>query len=150
MKLSKNLELSEAIRSETAKRIGISNMPTDEHIENLKVLAKNIFQPIRDHFKKPIRVSSGYRSKELNNALKGASATSQHMTGEALDIDNDGTSVSNLEIFQFIKDNLDFDTLIWEYGNDESPAWVHISYRNGRPQRNRVLKATKQGYIKYE
>ena len=83
MKLSKNLELSEAIRSETAKRIGINNMPTDEHIENLKVLAQNIFQPIRDHFKKPIRVSSGYRSKELNYALKGASKTSQHMTGEA-------------------------------------------------------------------
>jgi zinc D-Ala-D-Ala carboxypeptidase len=146
MKLSKNLELSEAIRSETAKRIGISNMPTDEHIENLKVIAQKIFQPIRDHFKQPIRISSGYRSKELNYALKGASKTSQHMTGEALDIDNDGTIISNLEIFQFIKDNLEFDTLIWEYGNDKSPDWIHVSYRNGRPQRNRVLKATKNGY----
>lgn len=150
MKLSKNLELSEAIRSETAKRIGINNMPTDDHIDNLKVLASNVFQPIRDHFKKPIRISSGYRSKSLNSALKGSSATSQHMTGEAIDIDNDGTSVSNLEIFQFIKDNLDFDTLIWEFGDDESPSWVHVSYRNGRNQRNRVLRATKQGYRSYE
>lgn len=146
MKLSKNLTLAEVVRSETAKRIGIDNSPSKEHLENLKVIAEKIFQPIRDHFKKPIHISSGYRSESLNKSLKGTSTTSQHMTGEALDIDNDGTSVSNLEIFQYIKDNLDFDTLIWEFGNEESPAWIHVSYRNGRPQRNRVLKATKNGY----
>jgi len=146
MKLSKNLTLAEVVRSETAKRIGIDNSPSEEHLDNLKTIAKEIFQPIRDHFKKPIHISSGYRSEILNSSLKGTSKTSQHMTGEALDIDNDGTSVSNLEIFQYIKDNLDFDTLIWEFGNDESPDWIHVSYRNGRPQRNRVLKATKNGY----
>jgi zinc D-Ala-D-Ala carboxypeptidase len=146
MKLSKNLTLAEVVRSETAKRIGIDNTPTEKHLDNLKTLAKEIFQPIRDHFKKPIHISSGYRSERLNSSLKGTSTTSQHMTGEAIDIDNDGTSVSNLEIFQFIKNNLDFDTLIWEFGNDESPAWIHVSYRANRPQRGRVLKATKNGY----
>ena len=146
MKLSKNLTLAEVVRSESAKRRGIDNTPTDEHLENLKLIAKEIFQPIRDHFKKPIHISSGYRSKELNNALKGASSTSQHMTGEALDIDMDGTSISNADVFEFIKENLDFDTLIWEFGNDENPDWVHVSHRANRNQRGRIFKATSDGY----
>ena len=104
MKLSENLDLSEVTRSESAKRNGISNTPTPEHIENLKALAENIFQPIRDHFKKPIRISSGYRSKELN-AKVGGSATSQHSKGQAIDLDNDGTDITNRQIFDFVKDN---------------------------------------------
>ena len=149
MKLSENLSLSEVIRSESAKRNGISNTPTPEHIENLKALAENIFQPIRDHFKKPIRISSGYRSKELN-AKVGGSATSQHSKGQAIDLDNDGTDITNRQIFDFVKDNLPFDQLIYEFGDDDNPNWVHISYNRNGQQRGQVLKAYKlNGQTKY-
>ena len=141
MKISEHLDLSELIRSESAKRNNILNMPTDEHIENLKLLAEKIFEPIREHFGIPIRISSGYRSKELNQKLNG-SLSSQHSKGQAIDIDMDGTSITNKQIFDFIKNNLEFDQLIFEFGNSNNPDWVHVSYN---PDRNRgqVLKAFK-------
>ena len=142
MQLSKNLVLAEVIRSETAKRKGISNMPTPEHIENFKKLAENVFQPIRDHFGVPIYISSGYRSKALNKAI-GGSLTSQHCQGEAIDIDMDGTSITNKQIFDFIKDNLVFDQMIWEFGTDKNPGWVHVSYESTGRQRKQILKAVK-------
>ena len=144
MQLSKNLSLAEVIRSETAKRNGISNVPTEEHIENFKKLAENVFQPIRDHFGIPIHISSGYRSKALNTAIKGSS-TSQHCSGEAIDIDMDATSITNKQIFDYIKDNLEFDQLIWEFGTDENPDWVHVSYESTGKQRKQILKAVKKG-----
>jgi len=143
MKISEHLELSELIRSESAKRNGLSNMPTLEHIENLKKLADKIFEPIRNYFCKPIRISSGYRSKELNAKIGGAN-TSQHSTGEAIDIDMDGTDITNKEIFDYIKKNLSFDQLIWEFGTDKNPDWVHVSYESNGKQRKQILKATKQ------
>lgn len=147
MQLSKNLSLAEVIRSESAKRRGIKNMPTPEHLENLKKVAEKIFQPIREHFGVPIHVSSGYRSKELNAAIKG-SATSQHCKGEALDLDMDGTSITNKQVFDFIKDNLPFDQLIWEFGDNNNPDWVHVSY--GPRNRKEVLRAVKvDGVTKY-
>lgn len=147
MQLSKNLSLAEVVRSESAKRRGIKNMPTPEHLENLKKLAEKIFQPIRDHFGIPIHVSSGYRSKELNAAI-GGSATSQHCKGEALDLDMDGTSVTNKQVFEFIKDNLPFDQLIWEFGDNNNPDWVHVSY--GSRNRKEILRAVKvDGVTKY-
>ena len=142
MELSKNLVLAEVIRSETAKRKGISNMPTPEHIENFKKLAENVFQPIRDHFGVPIHISSGYRSKALNKAI-GGSLSSQHCQGEAIDIDMDGTSITNKQIFDFIKDNLVFDQMIWEFGTDKNPDWVHVSYESTGKQRKQILKAVK-------
>ena len=142
MQLSKNLVLAEVIRSETAKRKGISNMPTPEHIENFKKLAENVFQPIREHFGVPIHISSGYRSKALNTAI-GGSITSQHCQGEAIDIDMDGTSITNKQIFDFIKDNLIFDQMIWEFGTDKNPDWVHVSYESTGKQRKQILKAVK-------
>ena len=143
MKLSKNLNLAEVTRSETAKRRKIDNAPTDEHIENLKILAANIFQPMRDHFGKPIYISSGYRSEALNKAIKG-SKTSQHCKGEALDIDNDNANngVTNRDIFEFIRDNLKFDQLINEFPVKGKPSWVHVSYSKTQ-QRNQILKAYK-------
>ena len=143
MKLSKNLNLAEVTRSETAKRRKIDNAPTDEHIENLKILAANIFQPMRDHFGKPIYISSGYRSEALNKAIKG-SKTSQHCKGEALDIDNDNANngVTNRDIFEFIRDNLKFDQLINEFPVKGTPSWVHVSYSKTQ-QRNQILKAYK-------
>lgn len=143
MKLSKNLSLAEVVRSETAKRLDIDNSPTKEHIENLKVIAEKVFQPIRDHFACPIHVSSGYRGEALNRAIRGAK-TSLHMTGQALDIDMDFTKVSNKDIFNYIKDNLEFDSLIWEFSNkDGTPKWVHVSYRDGK-NRNQILEAYKE------
>jgi zinc D-Ala-D-Ala carboxypeptidase len=153
MQLSTNLSLAEVTRSETAKRKGISNMPTAEHIENFKKLAINIFQPIREHFGKPILISSGYRSAELNKAI-GGSLSSQHCSGEAIDIDMDGTDITNAQIFNYIKDNLNFDQIIWEFGTDTNPDWVHVSFAANRSQRKQMLVAKKVNgkttYIPYK
>ena len=145
MNLSKHLTLQEMTRSSTAKRRGISNQPTEQHIENMKVLAEKIYEPIRRHFNSPIFISSGYRSAALNKATPGASKTSQHSTGEAMDIDQDnsGSKITNADIFYWIKDNLDFDTLIWEFGDDNQPSWVHVSYDTNGKQKGQVLKAKK-------
>lgn len=151
MKLSENLSLAEVTRSETAKRAGIDNTPTAEHIENFKKLAENIFQPIRKHFGKPIHVSSGYRSAALNKEIKG-SATSQHCSGEAIDIDMDASSdgITNKMVFDFIKDKLNFDQLIWEFGTETNPDWVHVSYESTGKQRKQILKAVRSnGKVSY-
>lgn len=143
MKLSKNLSLKEMTKSWTALRKGIDNTPTPEHIENMKVLAEKIFQPIREYFGVPIHISSGYRSEALNNAI-GGSKTSQHSKGQAIDIDRDGHSQpDNSDLFIFVKDNLDFDQMIWEFGTDDNPDWVHISYNPDGKQRNQLLVAYK-------
>lgn len=145
MQLSEHLSLSEVTTSGTAKRLGINNTPTQEHLENLKLVAKNIFEQIRTHFGKPIKVSSGYRSKALNEATPGASTTSQHSTGEALDLDQDGmnTGVTNKMVFDYIRKNLNFDQLIWEFGDANNPDWVHVSYESTGRQRKQILKATR-------
>ena len=146
MKLSEHLELSEVIRSESAKRNGISNMPTADHIENFKILATKVFEPIREHFGVPIRISSGYRSASLNKCV-GGSATSQHCSGEAIDIDQDATTITNKQVFDYVKDNLAFDQLI----NEFNYAWVHVSYKANGKQRGEVWEAYKEGKVtKYE
>lgn len=152
MKISAHLDLSEVIRSETAKRNGISNMPTPEHIDNFKKLAENIFEPIRKNFGVPIFISSGYRSKALNTAIKG-SLSSQHCQGEAIDIDMDGSSsgVTNKMVFDYIKANLNFDQLIFEFGTKDAPDWVHVSYESNGKQRKQILRAVKvSGQTKYK
>ena len=145
-KISEHLELSEVIRSEQAKRMGVSNMPTAEHIENFKKLAENVFEKIRNNFRVPIHISSAYRSEALNKAIKGSSS-SQHCKGEAIDIDMDGSSngVTNKMVFDYIYKSLEFDQLIWEYGNDSNPDWVHVSYSSSKPQRKQALKCTRVG-----
>lgn len=156
MNLSEHLSLKEVITSDTAKRLGISNQPTPEHLNNLKLVAEKIFEPIRNHFDKPIKVSSGYRSKELNSAIPGSSLTSQHCSGEALDLDQDDmpTGVTNKMVFEYIKNNLNFDQLIWEFGSDSNPDWVHVSYESTGKQRKQILKAVrnngKTSYIPYK
>ena len=144
MKLSAHLDLSEVIRSESAKRNGISNMPTEQHIANFKLLAENVFEPIRLHFNCPILISSAYRSIELNRVVKG-SLTSQHCTGEAIDVDMDGSTsgVTNKMVFDYIKDNLEFDQLIYEFGDSKNPDWVHVSYESTGKQRKQILKAVR-------
>ena len=155
MQLSEHLSLAEVTKSDTAKRRGVSNMPTEAHIANFKLLAENIFEPIRNHFGKPIFISSGYRSAELNKAIGGA-ASSQHCQGEAIDIDMDGRpgGVTNKMVFDFIKENLNFDQLIWEFGTDANPDWVHVSYESTGKQRKQILKAVRKGgattYVPYK
>jgi hypothetical protein len=145
MKISQNLSLSEVTRSDSAKRHGIDNTPTAEHLENFKLLAEKVFEPIRLHFGTPIHISSGYRSEALNKFIKG-SASSQHCKGQAIDIDMDGSSngVTNKMIFDFIKEKLDFDQLIWEFGTDSNPDWVHVSYSKAG-NRKQKLKAIRSG-----
>lgn len=144
MKLSANFTLAEAIRSDTAKRLGINNKPTAEHLKNLKVFSEKVLQKVRDYFGVSIYTSSIYRSKLLNEAIKGSSS-SQHCTGEAGDIDMDGSDdgVTNKMVFDYIKDHLEFDQLIWEFGTNENPDWVHVSYESTGKQRKQILKATR-------
>ena len=141
MKLSKNLTLKEVTKSDTANRLGIDNTPEDFDIKNLRAIAEEVFQPLRDHFGVPLFVSSGFRSKKLNKAI-GGSKYSQHMVGEALDIDADVYGrVTNRELFRFIKENLIFDQLIWEFGDDDTPNWVHVSYKDKGQNRKQVKRA---------
>ena len=154
MKLSKYVSLAEVTRSDTAKRKGISNEPTPEHLENLKTICEDVFDKVREHFGVPIYISSGYRSAALNKAI-GGSSTSDHNNGRALDLDQDGhgNGVTNMDVFKFIKDNLEFDQLIYEFGTDKNPDWVHVGYRNGA-NRKQVLRAIKEGgktkYVPYK
>jgi hypothetical protein len=145
MKISQHLNLAEVTRSDSAKRHGIDNTPTSEHLENFKLLADKVFEPIREHFGVPIFISSGYRSKALNSFI-GGSASSQHCKGQAIDIDMDGGNgeVTNRMVFDFIKTKLDFDQLIWEFGTDFNPDWVHVSFvKSGN--RKQKLKAVRSG-----
>ena len=151
MKLSDNLTLDECLKSNTALRLGIDNTPTEEHKQNLKIVAEKIFQPIREHFGKPIYVSSGYRSEALNDAI-GGSSSSSHCHGQALDLDQDNrnTGVTNKDVFDYILMNLEFDQLIYEFGDAINPAWVHVSY-NENKNRNKVLQAYREnGKTKYK
>jgi zinc D-Ala-D-Ala carboxypeptidase len=145
MQLSKYFTLAELTPSGTAKRLGIKNDPTPAHLECLKGLSVNVLDKIREHFGKPIWVSSGYRSKALNEVTPGSSATSQHCTGEAADLDQDGrgTGVTNKMVFDYIKDHLTFDQLIYEYGTDANPDWVHVSWESTGKQRKQVLRCTR-------
>ncbi len=144
MRISEHLSLAEVMISESAKRLGIDNTPSPTAMDNLRLLASEIFEPIRRHFGVPIHISSGYRSLELNKAI-GGSQTSQHCAGEALDIDMDGSpsGVDNKDIFEYIRKNLPFDQLIWEFGTDSNPDWVHVSYDSAGKQRRQILRATK-------
>ena len=139
-KISKHISYKEATGSNYAKRYGIKNKPSDEQVENMQLLAKDVFEPLREWVDAPIRVNSMFRSLELNSALKG-SKTSSHLKGEAMDITSMGGK-SNLEMFHYIKDNLCFDQLIWEFGNE--PKWLHVSFKK-EGNRQQVLVTKKQG-----
>ena len=149
MKLSDNFSLLELTKSQTAERKGIDNTPSPEHQENLKLLCTHILQPIRDHFERVVSVSSGYRSEALCTAI-GSKTTSQHAKGQAADFEIYG--LSNQELANYIKENLDYDQLILEYWTPESPnnGWIHCSY-NSEGNRKEYLRAYKnEGKTKYE
>ena len=143
MKVTEHVSYKEVTKSNTAIRKGIENIPSGEQMENIKLLCENIFEPLRKHVDGPIAINSLFRSVELNRAI-GGSSTSQHcaVNGAAMDIDDTLGRMSNAEMFNFIKDNLDFDQLIWEYGNEDNPDWVHVSYK-ARDNRKQILKCSK-------
>ena len=149
MKLSENFSLAEFTKSATAIRHGIDNIPGPRAIGKLQGLVDNVLQPLRDWHGKSIRVESGYRCPALNAAVRGAS-TSQHMDGEAGDIETKGDA-DNGKLFNYIRENLPFDQLIWEYGDDENPAWIHVSHRTDGENRGQVLRAFYKpgGGVKY-
>ena len=152
MKLSKNLSLAEVTKSTTAKRLGIDNTPDDWTTENLRKVAEHVFQPLRDAFGCPIYVSSGYRSPELNAAI-GGSKRSQHVEGRALDLDADVFGrCTNSQIFNWIRENLEFDQMVWEFGSGDNPDWVHVSFVYDGINRKRCLKACRddEGKVYYE
>ena len=139
--ISKYISWSEAVKSKTAEKHEIENTPNENQIQEMKKLAKNIFEPLRQWAGHPIRVNSFFRSPELCLKLK-SKATSQHTKGQAIDIDSLGNK-SNAELFNYIKDNLSFDQLIWEFGDDENPDWIHVSFVNENSNRGNILKAIK-------
>ena len=149
-KISKNITYKEAIHSNTAKRLGIENVPNDKQIANMFTIADMIFQPLRSYVGGPIKITSFFRSSELNRAI-GGSKSSQHCKGQAMDLDDVYGHKTNAEMFMYIRENLDFDQLIWEFGDEENPNWIHVSYVDKQKNRNRCLKAYKDnGKTKYK
>ena len=147
--ISKHISDKESVYSRTALRLSIDNTPTTQHKENMIKLAEEVFEPLRAYVGGPIKINSFYRSPELNKAI-GGSSKSQHCNGQAIDIDDTFGKMSNAEMYEFIKDHLDFDQMIWEFGDEENPNWVHVSYVSPQENRNRCLKAYKKnGKTKY-
>lgn len=136
MKLTDNFWLSEFTRSQTASRKGIENKPQGVQVDNLVMLCKHVLQPLRDWYDKRITINSGFRSLHLNKEIGGAKS-SQHLFGQAADID---TLNDNADLFFYIRHNLEFDQLIWEFGDHTNPAWIHVSFRKGE-NRGEVLRA---------
>lgn len=139
-KISEHISYSEAIKSQTGSRLGISNEPNEAQLKAMRLVAEKVFEPVRKALNRPVFISSFFRSEALNKKIGGAKG-SQHSKGEAIDIDVDGL---NDQIFYFIKNNLEFDQLIWEFGTTKEPDWVHVSYKE-TGNRKQVLRITKEG-----
>ena len=149
VKISKHISYKEATRSATALRLGIDNVPNQYELQNMEMVAKHVFEPLREAVDAPIKINSFFRCEELNKAI-GGSSKSQHCQGRAIDIDDVYGNVSNAFMYYYIKDNLDFDQLIWEFGTDHNPDWVHVSYIDADSNRKRCLKAVREnGKTKY-
>jgi hypothetical protein len=148
-KISKHVSYKEGVRSTTALRLGLNNNPSDDHLENMKLLSEKVFEPLRTFVNGPIRINSFYRGPELNKAI-GGSKKSQHCKGQAMDIDDTYGHMSNATMFNWIRKTLSYDQMIWEFGTKNNPDWVHVSYVSKEKNRNRCLKAYREnGKTKY-
>ena len=148
-RISKHISYYEAIKSNTALRLNIDNTPDAVSLSNMTGVAHNIFEPLRLWVGGPIKINSFYRCPKLNKAI-GGSKRSQHCEGRAIDIDDTFGYKTNAEMFYYIKDNLNFDQMIWEFGDDNNPAWIHVSFDSIDGNRGRLLKAIKEnGKSKY-
>jgi zinc D-Ala-D-Ala carboxypeptidase len=147
--ISKHISYREGVYSHTATRRGIENTPNNEQLDCMEKIADEIFEPLREWVGGPIKINSFFRCPELNKAI-GGSSKSQHCKGQAIDIDDTFHRASNAEMYHFIKENLDFDQIIWEFGDDDNPDWVHVSYVSPEDNRGRCLKAYRdKGKTKY-
>ena len=142
-KISEHISFKEATNSNTGNKLEITNKPTDDIIKNMELIAEQVFEKLRKWVKAPIRVNSFYRCEKLNTALRG-SLNSSHITGNAIDISSLGKK-NNGQMFEYIKENLDFDQLIWEFGDDKNPNWIHVSYKNKKDNRKQALRAKYRG-----
>jgi len=150
MKISEHVSYKEATYSQTATRNDINNDPNTEQLLAIKILADKLFEPLREWVGGPVKINSCFRSEELNKRIGGAES-SQHMcnNGSAMDLDDSYAYKTNAEMFFHIKDHLDFDQLIWEFGDNYNPDWIHVSYKKEGNRKN-VLKASKiNGKTKY-
>jgi zinc D-Ala-D-Ala carboxypeptidase len=139
--ISNHISYAEAIYSQTAIKNGIDNTPNQTELLAMRTVAAQVFEPLRHGIgDKPIAIDSFFRCAQLNNLIGGSSTTSQHMKGEAIDIRGLG-NITNKQLFDYIKTNLVFDQLIWEYGNGQQPDWVHVSYSSTH-NRKEVLRST--------
>ena len=150
-KISKHISWHEGTYSRTGERRDLDNTPNEEQLKCMKEVAVNLFEPLREWVGGPIKINSFFRGEPVNTAI-GGSTRSQHMKGQAIDIDDTFGHKTNAEMYYYIKDNLDFDQMIWEFGTDMNPNWVHISYVSEEDNRNRCLKAYKdeRGKTKYK
>ena len=147
--ISQHISYKEAVYSRTAIRLGIDNNPNDRQVLNMETIADEVFEALRMWVGGPIKINSFFRSPELNTAI-GGSTKSQHCHGQAIDLDDTYGRATNAEMYRFIKEHLDFDQMIWEFGDDDNPDWVHVSYVSSDKNRNRCLKAYKEnGRTKY-
>mgnify|MGYP003661411646 CR=1 FL=1 len=141
--ISNHISYKEGIHSNTAIRRGIDNTPDEKQLANMELIADEVFEPLRAYVGGPIKINSFFRSPELNTAI-GGSSKSQHCHGQAIDLDDTFGRMTNAEMYQFIKEYLDFDQMIWEFGDDENPNWVHVSYVSAEKNRKRCLLAYKE------
>lgn len=147
--ISKHISYKESVYSRTATRLNIDNNPNEYQMDNMEVIASELFEPLRSWVGGPVKINSFFRSPELNKAI-GGSTKSQHCHGQAIDLDDTYGRATNAEMYEFIKKFLDFDQIIWEFGDDDNPDWVHVSYVSEEKNRNRCLKAYKEkGKTKY-
>ena len=141
-RISKHITHKEAVHSNTALRLNLKNIPDDYQVSNMVGIATHVFEPLRKYVGGPIKINSMFRSEDLNTAI-GGSKSSQHCQGRAIDLDDTYGHKTNAEMFHYIKDNLSFDQLIWEFGTDENPNWIHVSYVSQEENRNKCLRVEK-------
>ena len=147
--ISEHISYREGVYSNTATRRGIDNTPDDDQLSNMELVAEEVFEPLRVYVDGPIKINSFFRCPELNKAI-GGSSKSQHCQGQAIDLDDTFGRATNAEMYHFIKEKLNFDQLIWEFGDDDNPDWVHVSYVSEEDNRSRCLKAYRdKGKTKY-
>ena len=147
--ISKHVSYHEGTYSRTGERRDLDNTPNEEQLKCMKEVAVNLFEPLRKWVGGPIKINSFFRGEPVNTAI-GGSTRSQHMKGQAIDIDDTFGHKTNAEMYHYIKDNLDFDQMIWEFGTDKNPNWLHISWVSHRPNRKKLTIAKKvNGRTKY-
>jgi len=147
--ISKHISYHEGTYSRTAERRDLDNTPNKEQLKCMKEVAENLFEPLRKWVGGPIKINSFFRGEPVNTAI-GGSTRSQHMKGQAIDIDDTFKHKTNAEMYHYIKENLDFDQMIWEFGTEKNPNWLHISWVSHRPNRKKLTIAKKvNGRTKY-